>query len=210
MQTQNTGAMAPPRRAAPAVSSRIEARLAGYAALPALALLGAGAAQAAFIGPYAVGNWTTTSTAGGSVDTSGAPASITVVGPDTGSNSSQQIDFTIAAVADGIWSFDWSYSSTDSAGYDGAGWLLNGAFSLLANASGNSGSSGAINVLTGDVIGFRVYSTDDTFGPGVLTVANFDAPVPAPEPTALSLFALGAVGVAAARRRRARPTHRTH
>lgn len=208
MQTQNNGAMAPPRQAAPAVNSRIEARLAGYAALLALALLGAGAAQAAFIGPYAVGNWTTNSTGGGSVDTSGAPASITVVGPDTGSDTFRQIDFTIAAVADGIWSFDWSYSSTDSPTFDGAGWLLNGAFSLLANVNGSSGSSGAINVQTGDVIGFRGYATDDAFGPGFLTVTNFDAPVP--EPTALSLFALGAAGLAAAKRRRARSAHRTH
>lgn len=84
--------------------------------------------QQDFAGAYAPANWTFTSDPAlgdGSVDTSAAPASITI----TGSNnfivfSNVNTDYIIAAAHDGQVSFDWSYSSTDIGTFDGFGYLL--------------------------------------------------------------------------------------
>jgi hypothetical protein len=187
----------------PAVGSRLDARLAGYAILPSLAVLAPCAAEAFqindFTGPYDVGNWTISNPVGGTVNTAGAPASVIMIGPNAGSGG--VLDFTIAAVAEGDWSFDWAYSSVDSKFYDGGGYLLNGVYSELAqNDSAVKSGSISLGVLNNDLIGFRVRSSDGIFGPGVLTVTNFSAPA-VPEPTTLALLALGAVGLARVRRR---------
>jgi hypothetical protein len=48
------------------------------------------------------------------IDTSGAPASIEIVGGDLGcSGGPCNIDFTIVAVASGLVSFEWGYETTD-------------------------------------------------------------------------------------------------
>jgi hypothetical protein len=76
-------------------------------------------ASADFIGPYDVANWTTTlngiPAAGGStIDTSGAPASITFLGGDSFCDSGPcTIDFTIAAAGSGNVTFDWNYRTVD-------------------------------------------------------------------------------------------------
>jgi hypothetical protein len=187
--------------------------LLSYAAVPVLAALAPAAAEADFIGPYAVGNWTTTTTpaSDGSVDTSLEPASITLISSNNGISGST--DFTIAAQTAGIWEFDWSYTSGDTGAYDQGGFLLNGAFTLLACNDSACASGGqpdpqagsiSIPVNSGDIIGFRVLATDAIFGPGFLTISNFDAPTATsvPEPTSLALLALGSVGLALIRSRR--------
>lgn len=140
-------------------------------------------------GVYAPDNWTFTSVPAlgdGSVDTSGAPASITITGSDNGNSSeffsNVNTDYTIAAAASGPVSFDWSYSSTDPDFLDGFGYLLNGSFTQLADNSSQGSGSTQFNVLGGDTFGFRVFATDNDFGPGVATISNFSAPVPGPLP----------------------------
>ena len=127
-------------------------------------------ARADFGGPYDVGNWNTTLTGsppggGGIVDTSGAPASIEIVGGDLAcSGLPCTVDFTIAAVASGLVSFDWAYETTDDDGpfYDHFGFLLNGFFTQLSDDNGGNSQSGsgAFAVSLDDVFGFRLDCTD--------------------------------------------------
>lgn len=174
-----------------------------------------------FSGYYAPTQWTIGHTADdfGSVDVTGAPGSITL----TGSNSTPvdgdgnpnydlfgRVDFTIVAQGAGTFSFNWSYSTTDSLGpfYDPAGYIkgsiATGQFQLT-NDSDPSNQSGqmSFSVAAGDVIGFHVTTLDNYGGSASLTISNFSAPVP--EPTSVAMMALGLLGVAgttAARRRR--------
>jgi hypothetical protein len=179
------------------------ARLLKYGAAPALVLLSPNAADAAFIGYFDPTNWTLTNSAGGDgfVDTTGAPASIDLWGSDNGNNDNNT-DYTIALNQSGFWSFSFSWDNQDiSLGYDFGGYLLNGVFTLLGSGD-TSGSVGPIAVNAGDVIGFRVACNDCELGRGVLTIRDFSAPASVPEPASLLLMAMGAAGLAAARRRR--------
>ena len=143
--------------------------------------------QQDFAGVYAPSNWTFADNGGdGSVDTAGAPGSITLTGsnqrPDFDPGPSINTDYTTTAFASGPVSFDWSYSSADFNFYDSFGYLLNGSFTQIAdNGSQGSGFS-QFNVLAGDTFGFRVFTLDDQFGPGIATISNFSAPVPGPLP----------------------------
>jgi len=179
-------------------------RMLKYASAPALLLAVPSAADASFIGFYDPANWTFSNSAGGDgfVDTSGAPASVFVQGADNfGSATNNNSDYTIAVAASGNWSFSWAYTRFDSLPYyDFGGYLLNGVFTSLATNT-SSGAVGSIAVNAGDLIGFRVNCTDCGFGPGRITISNFEAPE-IPEPATLSLMALGMAGLAAARRRR--------
>jgi hypothetical protein len=168
-----------------------------------LLILAPTAAQADFSGPYTPSNWTFSNGSGdGSVDFSGAPASITITGSDNG--SADNTDFTITAAGTGLVSFNFDWSSLDAPGFDSGGFLLNDAFTFLADTDGASGSE-SIPVNAGDTIGFRVTTDDAAFEPGVLTISNFSAPVgvvSTPEPGTLILVALGAAGLAVGRLRR--------
>ncbi|NCS24621.1 MAG: PEP-CTERM sorting domain-containing protein [Microcystis aeruginosa BS13-02] len=147
-------------------------------------------------------NWTfTNSNADGSVNTGGAPASISLTGGDNGSGFSGTTDYTTTAAAAGTVTFDWNYSTADvSAFFDPFGYLLNGSFSFVTSSPNNGTST--FNVLAGDSFGFRVYTLDNRFGRGGVTISNFSAPgpvapppTPVPEPsTVLSLLVLGGLG----------------
>ncbi|MDB9423412.1 PEP-CTERM sorting domain-containing protein [Microcystis aeruginosa CS-564/01] len=139
-------------------------------------------------------NWTlTNSNADGFVDTSGAPASISLTGGNTSTGGFGTTNYTTTAAAAGTVTFNWNYSTNDSPNYDGFGYLLNGSFSLVTSSPNNGTST--FNVLAGDSFGFRVYTTDNCCGRGSVTISNFSAPAPVPEPsTVLSLLVLGGLG----------------
>ena len=175
-----------------------------------LTLAAASSASAAtvfgFQTPYAPINWTfTNSNADGSVNTGGAPASISLTGGDNGSNSSGTTNYTTTAAAAGTVTFNWNYSTADFiAFYDPFGYLLNGSFTQVTNNGGGVVQNGTstFNVLAGDSFGFRVYTRDNTSGRASVTISNFSAPGPmappptsVPEPsTVLSLLVLGGLG----------------
>ena len=197
---------APVRTRNQSVSINLEKSLSRYAlATAGLAAVAAipTTAKADFSGYYAPPNWTLQNTgdSNGFVDTSGAPASITLHGGSSGSGNAGDTDFTIAAAASGLLSFNWSYFSTDTGTYDSAYFLLNGVPTFLADNGSQGSGTFSIAVSAGNIFGFRVHTEDNLFGDGELTVSNFSAPVP--EGSTLSLFALGAAGVMVLMRRRA-------
>lgn len=147
-------------------------------------------------------NWTfANSNADGFVNTSGAPASISLTGGNNGSVKSGTTDYTTTAAAAGTVTFDWNYSTVDGPLLDRFGYLLNGSFTQVTNNGGDVDQNGTstFNVLAGDSFGFRIFTTDNTGGRASVTISNFSAPAPVPasvpEPsTVLSLLVLGGLG----------------
>lgn len=174
-------------------------RLLTLTVVAALAAFGT-AAKADFSGYYAPGNWTTDELGSGVgfVDTSGAPASVTLIGGDDGFDADTY--WTINSAAAGTVSFDWSYSSFDDPGYDGGFYVVTDLSNwiFLSTTDGETGSI-SFDVAAGELFGFNIYSEDGLFGAGALTITNFSAPVP--EPTSLALLGIGAIGLVARRRR---------
>lgn len=188
-------------------------------------------ASAAFSGYYGVpGSWTLTnscaspSECGTGTYTSGAPASVTVIGSDViGAGAadpfSSRTSFTIIAGGAGLVHFDWSYVTLDEgdpfsippipgAFFDPAGYMLNGTPVRLTDTAGAASQGGSLDfsVVAGDVFGFYVESIDNRGGAAMITISNFRAPLPPPgplpEPYSIALLALGLVGVAASRKQR--------
>jgi hypothetical protein len=197
--------LAPTRTRTQSVSTSLEKSLSRYAFATATiaAVAIPAAAKADFSGYYDPSHWTLTNTgdSNGFVDTTGAPASITLHGGSSQSGTPGDTDFTIATAAAGPLNFHWSYFSTDSGTYDSAYFLLNGTPTFLADNGSQGSGNFSIALSNGDIFGFRVSTADNLFGDGELTVSEFSAPVP--EGSTLSLLALGAVGVAMVMRRRA-------
>ncbi len=142
------------------------------------------------------------SNADGSVNTSGAPASISLTGGDNNSNSSGTTSYTTTAAAAGTVTFNWNYSTDDAVtSFDPFGYLLNGSFTQVTNDGGGVVQNGTstFNVLAGDSFGFRISTNDNIAGRGSVTISNFSAPAPVPasvpEPsTVLSFLVLGGLG----------------
>lgn len=138
--------------------------------------------HAQFSGGYAPPQWNTSLSSGsnGSINSSGAPASVIINGSDAGAGSDINTDYTIAAISPGIWSFHWVYHTNDAdPSYDYAGIIINGSFIKLSNDVGPNDQSGnytAAYVNVGTVIGFRVQSTDNIGGNATLTISSFSPP----------------------------------
>ena len=182
--------------------------------LAAVALAGAcslPAAHAAFSGALAPALWTTTITGptfSSSIDTSTAPASITLHGgndaagqgcPDgtlPGFVGGCQISFTIGGNA--TYSFHWSYASSDiSPQYDSFGMLVDGVRTQLVASGGDVLQSGDRSVHANSSFGWYINCTDCTGGASLATISQITA-VPEPETTAL--FGVGLLVLAAKRK----------
>jgi hypothetical protein len=167
-----------------------------------LVILGALATQAhaSFVGYYSLNQFTLTNTeSDGHAQTPDGGATVVITGPNDGSGNQGTTDLTIQAAANGIVTFNWSYSSLDLPQFDDAGFLLGGNFTLLADADGESGHV-SFAVATGEVFGFEMASVDNQGEPGILTVSNFSVPLPVtgiPEPAPAVLLAVSGAIVAA-------------
>ncbi len=164
-------------------------------------------AASMFSGPYAPANWTLTNSPGtidGSVNTGGAPGSITLTGGNNGIGGFTE--YTTTAAASGMVSFNWLFDGEPVGGitgpqFDPSGYVLNGVFTQFTDNNGPEVQNGFIsfNVNAGDTFGFRVNTIDGIFGPGILTISNFDAPTP--EPATMAVFGLMAAGAYVRRRK---------
>ena len=163
------------------------AAVAAFVAItPVHAMPGMGNGQSGFDGHHDPANWTlVTGLGNGSVDLSGAPASIILSGSNNGFVANT--DYTMLIDGDGDVMFDYEYSSVDSPGLDSFGYLLNGSFTQLADS--NAISAMMVSVANGDTFGFRITTFDATQGPGVVMISNFSAPMASEEaPAALPLL----------------------
>jgi hypothetical protein len=146
--------------------------LATSAALGLMATLPSPATAISLTGAFAPSNWTlTNNNANGSVDTNVSSGTIILTGGDNGSNLPGTTDWTIPINSATAISFNWSYSTLDTPGFDSAGYLLNGNYTLLAIQNGNfSTSPVSVNVNIGDAFGFRAATSSNSDGPPVFSV----------------------------------------
>jgi len=183
--------------------------------LPSLALAGATLGLATspvqaltqFTGTYAPANWTQSIGGNGSIDTSGAPASITLGAAYFEPPGSLKTDFTIAAPSKGTVSFDWIFTATE--GYAPFAYLLNGGFVDLTTSSAvfysDQSGSATFSVLSGDVFGFRQGNTSSEFPGSSTTISNFNFNAPnAPNPVVPGPLPLLGAGAALGWSRRLR------
>jgi hypothetical protein len=125
---------------------------------------------------YDVSNWTVShnNSNDGYVNTSNAPADITIVSGDNGVGSGY-VFFTVDVITDGDITFDWSYYTNDwSPIWDPSGYILNGTQTQLSGSL-YSGSE-TIPVAEGDVFSFYAYTSDGIFGRSFTTISNFSGP----------------------------------
>lgn len=154
-----------------------------------------------FTGYYDVTHWSTTDTASGSVNISGAPNSITLTSGN--SQIDGYTDFTITIPRPSWIAFDWSYHTSDFfPEFDDFGYVINGVFTNLVSVGDLTpllDQSGHLLVYlgSGDVFGFRAETLDGWNGSSVTTISNFDVP----EPATLALFGIALAGLRTSRSR---------
>jgi hypothetical protein len=136
-----------------------------------------------FQGPYDPANWVLSTNLNGFVNTTGAPSSIILTGTNTPTGDwPGNTDYVTTSKGPGNVSFVWNYSSTDTDNWDQFYYLLNGVQTFLAQNNSQGTGNTVFSVLQGDTFGYRVFTGDGLFGPGVATISNFSAPVPGPLP----------------------------
>lgn len=162
-----------------------------------------------FSGSYDPTNFTLSNTNGnGTVNTSGAPTSIALTGSDGGGLSGAGLtNYTATAAGSGLFSFDWSYSTFDVDGplYDPFSVLINGAATQLTNNNGASSQIGSFStaVNNGDIIGWRINTTDNGAGAATVAISNFSAPItPTSVPEPFTVIGTLVGGTAALRMRK--------
>ena len=170
--------------------------ISGVSAVPVRA-----ATLSGFEGPYAPNNWTlTNNNADGFVDTASAPNAITLTGGDNDSGFSGNTNFTITAPGSGNVSFNFDYSSfnVDGPFFDPFGIILNGDFTQITDDFGpdNQVGSFSFDVDLGDTFGFSVQTVDNILGRASVTISEFEAPAPIPEPgIIISLLTFSGLGI---------------
>lgn len=133
----------------------------------------------------------------------GAPNTVSM----TSSNdlNGGNVDFTIAAAASGLVSFNWNYATNDvSSAFDSFGYILGGSYFDLSSPTVRTSQSGTgqFSVASGDIFGFRMNSSDGCCGSATANISSFSGPAGAvPEPETYAMMGIGSLALAWARRR---------
>lgn len=103
-----------------------------------------------------------------------ASTSLTIIGGD---NQTNDQGFSIAALLvpeDITVSFDWSYTTTDGAGFDNAGYVVDNTYIQLTNNSiTNQSGTETVSLVAGQVFGFAVGTVDNRFEAATAVFTNF-------------------------------------
>ncbi|MCU1285335.1 MAG: hypothetical protein JWO13_1685 [Acidobacteriales bacterium] len=108
----------------------------------------------------------------------------------------------------GTVSFNWNAQSYDADGfpYDPASINFNGTdityVSGIPDVTYSASGFWSLNVNNGDVLKFNIYTTDGGFGPGSISVSNYNDSTATPEPGSLFLLGTGLLGMGGAVRRK--------
>ena len=134
-----------------------------------------------FTADYAPSNWIFTNTnADGNVDTSDAPASLSITSGNNGTDNSGTTDYSIVVSASGTLSFNWNYSTSDGAEFDYPQFIYNNVVSTFTDFSiyGSSTQSGTVTleVTEGATFALRMYTVDNFAGAATVVISNFQAP----------------------------------
>lgn len=108
--------------------------------------------------------------------TSPSTFNVMTISSDNGSGAEGFTDFEVDVTEAATISFDWDYTTADGAAFDSFGYTINGVYTQLSDPAGGlnqTGNSGPIAVVPGDVFGFRSQSDDGDFGAATTTVTNF-------------------------------------
>jgi hypothetical protein len=139
--------------------------------------------SAQFSGNYAPANWTTTWTdainTNGSVDVSGAPASITLTGDDDCGGPGNNLEYSITMPFCGSISFNYVWTNLDAFGDEELYIFVNGTQVAYENTS-NFGTFTSPSMQVGDVFRIQIASYSECDGAASLTMTNFSAPTSGP------------------------------
>ncbi|MBL7773229.1 MAG: M4 family metallopeptidase [Chitinophagaceae bacterium] len=144
-----------------------------------------GVNQSNFSGTYAVANWTTTLTnSNGTVNTAGAPNSITMTSSN-GLASSGTTGYQIVVPCSGYVTFNWNYSTVDAGPqYDVPRYSINGGTAVVfPGFEAQSGypktqlGTASIYVTGGSVFQLQAFSSDNIGGSCTVQISGFRAPV---------------------------------
>ena len=132
-----------------------------------------------FEGDFDISNWTFENNppgVNGSFNINpGPPVELFLIGGDDGTPG--DADLWIEIPNDGTITFDWGYQSTDTGDWDSGGYVVNGAYTQLADNASQVpffNESATVEVNAGDLFAFRVNTVDGTSGAGELGVTNFE------------------------------------
>ncbi len=149
-----------------------------------------GSTQSGFANYYAPANWTVTHAPAadqGTVNTSNAPTSVTLISSNGGNYGVHSVFFTIPIQANGDITFNWSYITYDIDGsaYDLPQYAINGVIqgnicSFVSGGPVSQSGTCTIPVLEGQTFSLVMSAIDDIMGSAHLTVSNFVGPLPQP------------------------------
>jgi len=146
-------------------------------------MLFSGLVNAQFSQKFAPNNWiysTITVGGDGSVDTTGAPASITLIGSDNGVGCCGLYEnYAITLTKTGTISFDYNMIQPD---LDFGYYTINGSTTLIANSTSN-GTISNVAINAGEEFAFRIINNVNCCGRGIMTISNFTFTATSPDIT---------------------------